>query len=292
MVWNKTTSIKVWIRIQRILWLLFILVGGLYLTQNYWQPKYYEWRCAGIAAELTEKYGIVVRYGDPSEFFVPPGKPLENNPEEGFLIEPSNMYYAINALDGVRSALSIYPPNLIQKHLNAVFVAGMIKTYGTEIGASYHKSWIFLSALKKYELSGGDIYELNLHHEFSSLLINGENFPSSDWVAVNAPNFKYPTKIIDVVQAAAIESRKDPKDAHLWYQSGFVHDYGMSSLNNDFNMYAELAMTHPQRLKKLSLEYPRIHAKTQILVEFYTSLAPELGAYFKSVGLAGASATD
>jgi hypothetical protein len=51
-------------------------------------------------------------------------------------------------------------------------------------------------------------------------------------------------------------------------------------------MYAEIAMTNPETLVQLARQYPKIKAKTDILVSFYSSLAPELDAYFKAVGLA------
>lgn len=61
----------------------------------------------------------------------------------------------------------------------------------------------------------------------------------------------------------------------------------MSDMENDFNTYAELAMTQPEKLKQLVAQYPRIKQKTQILVDFYSGLAPELEDYFVGVGLSG-----
>ena len=72
----------------------------------------------------------------------------------------------------------------------------------------------------------------------------------------------------------------------MGYAAGFVHDYGMSDMENDFNTYAELAMTQPEKLIQLAEQYPKIKEKTRILVDFYNSLAPELAAYLKKCGLA------
>jgi hypothetical protein len=286
MTWDKSTRMKLGLKLRRIQWLLTILVVGLLLTQNCWQSAYHNWRCGHIAAELSEKYGIIVRYGDPSEFYVPPLAPLVDIPENGFMIGRSDVRSAHTALVGVRDAISKYPTAVIQKNLSAVFISGIIKSHGTPAGGSYFYSWIYLSAIEDFENLGFELYAENFHHELSSLLLKNGNFPSVRWHDVNEPGFKYLSRQIDVIRAAAPESRRDPKDAPSWFRAGFVHDYGMSSMNNDFNMYAVLAMAHPQRLKELAQEYPKIKAKTQILVEFYTSLAPELGAYFKSVGLA------
>lgn len=202
------------------------------------------------------------------------------------------MQYAHMALRGVRDAISKYPPEIIKNNISAVFISGTIKSHNVQIGGSYFKKWIYLSALEKYEQAGIELYAQNFHHELSSLLIDHDGFPSKRWHAVNESDFKYLSRQVEVVHSAAQENRKDPREAPKWYAAGFVHDYGMSSMENDFNMYAELAMTHPQRLKELAQAYPKIKAKTQILVEFYTSLAPELGAYFKSMGLADNTATE
>jgi hypothetical protein len=285
MAWDKSTRMKIGLKLRHIQCLLLILIGGLLLTKDYWGPAYYNWRCNRIASEFNEKYGIVVRYGDPSEFYVPPKKPLVDIPKEGFFIGQTDSRSALTALIGVRDALSKYPVAIIKKNLSAVFISGIIKTDGVQIGGSYVYSWIYLSATEEFEHFGSEHYAEKLHHELSSLLLINGNFPSVRWHDVNEPDFKYLSRQIDVIRAAAPENRRNPNDATAWFRAGFVHDYGMSSLNNDFNMYAVLAMAHPQRLKELAQEYPKIKAKTQILVEFYSGLAPELGEYFKSAGL-------
>lgn len=61
----------------------------------------------------------------------------------------------------------------------------------------------------------------------------------------------------------------------------------MSNLENDFKTYAALAMTCPATLKQWMRQYPKIKAKTDILVAFYTLLDSEFKKYFIDVGLAG-----
>ena len=262
------------------------MIVALVWTQDYWQPWIDHWRCSRIAAELSDKYDLIVRYGDPSEFYVLPLPPIFNIPEEGLFVEPvANIHYALTALRGARAALDQYPPVLIRRYLKAIFVAGVIKIRWVQGGARYYNSWIYLSALKKYEPLGKSLYSLNFHHELSSLFLQGSAFPIEDWFAANEPDFRYLTRKIDVIRAAAAESRRDPNEAPSWHQAGFVDDYGMASMENDYNTFAELAMTHPEQLKKLALQYPRIKAKTRLLVRFYSSLAPELKQYFDRAGL-------
>jgi hypothetical protein len=269
----------------RFLILCAIFLILILLARHQWQPFLDRWRCRSIAEELSKHYGLVVRYGDPTEFYVQPEKPLENVLSKGFFIERTDPHFAITALLGVRRALASYPVALIKKNVSAVFITGMIKTYGVQIGGSYFKTWIYLSALQKYEQAGIELYVLNFHHELSSLFMNATDFKLDRWAAINEDDFNYLPRQIDVVNAASNENCRDSKATDGLYQAGFVDAYGMSSLENDVNMYAELAMTHPGRLRELAAQYPRIRAKTRILVEFYSSLAPELRDYFKHHGL-------
>jgi hypothetical protein len=267
--------------------IIFWPLAVILVTQFLWQPCFYNWRCERIASELEQQYDLVVRFGDPSEFYIPPLSPLVDVPSKGFLIEPSNSLYAITALKGVSSALEKYPLSLIKKNLKAIFISGMIKSYGVQIGGSYFNQWIYLSALEGFENESDAVenYEEKFHHELSSLFLKNAPLPTIRWHLANEPGFKYLPSEVDVIHAASQENRRDPKEATSWYKAGFVHDYGMSSMENDFNMYAALAMTHPEELKKLAYQYPRIQAKTCIIVDFYSDLAPELGGYMASVGL-------
>ncbi len=275
---TKKTIYRIW---HFILWPCIIIL----VTQPIWLPFFDSWRCKRIALELEKQFGLVVRYGDPSEFYVSPLPPTDNNPDEGYFIGRADEVSVPAALRGIREALGKYPPVLIRKYLTAVFISGKIMIYGVEGSGTYLNSWIYLAALKKHKQADSDFYARILHHEISSLFINNAKFPSIRWHLTNEPGFKYLPTQKDVVRSASPENRRDPKEAPSWYRAGFVHYYGMSSMENDFNMYAELAMTHPEQLKKLADQYPRIQAKTWILVDFYSSLAPELGDYLASAGL-------
>ncbi len=275
---------KIGYNIKRVIAGLLIVIGTIWLTNGIWQPRYDGWRCGRIAAELSKQYGLVVRYGDPADFYVPP---LPAQEYKGYFIGRTNLHSAHMAIEGVQRALAKYPHTLIRKFLKAVFIAGTIKIYNVEAGGTYLNSWIYISATSDCDPLGPHLYEKILHHELSSLLLVGAEFPIEKWESANPQNFHYLSSAAEIVKAAEGKSRQNIQKAPLMYERGFIHDYGMSSLNNDFNMYAELAMTDLVRLKALAQQYPRIKAKTKILVRFYSSLAPELEVYFTSAGLIG-----
>lgn len=247
------------------------------------QPYIDKNRTDKIASELAERYGLVVRYGDPSAFNVSP-EPVAHM-IHGFEMEPTNPSAAHNAIVGIRDGLSKYPAELIKNNLAAVFIAGSIIADGIDAGGTVLGKWIYVSADQLDVSRNPETYAETLHHEFSSILMREHNFPTILWALANKPGFKYLEKGMDIIKAAGRDNRQNPEKARQWYDVGLVHDYGMSSMTNDVNTYAELAMTHPDKLIQLSKQYPRIMYKTKIFVDFYTSLTPDLGVYFKSVGL-------
>lgn len=268
-----------------ILRLVILLAAFFVFAQDSWRPYFDNWRCGRKAAEISKQYGLVVKYGDPTKFFIPPAPPASNDPEIGFYIGPSNAHSALIALQGIQTALKKYPKNFILKHLKAIFIPGILKLYNVEVGGTLFQSWIYISATPDSDFFGSLMYEKILHHEFSSIVMDSAAFPVDKWCAINEPSFKYLAKTIDIVYATKGKSRNEKKSAQQWYKLGFVHSYGMSSIHNDFNMYAELAMAEPKKLIQLVKQYPKIREKTQILVDFYSNLAPELAAYFKESGL-------
>jgi len=300
------------ILMQCMLWLGLAMISYGSITE-FVIPFIDNVRIKKISKELTDRYGLVVCYGDPSEFRVPPFKAITENEE--LHIEKADKHYVLTALKGIKSALFKYPPTLIRKYLSAVFVAGIIKGKEVYAAGTYHNSWIYISTSGKDPLNPNK-YSETFHHELSSLFLKGPlskslpreqstlfayspystpiydpgvepikapKFPLERWSRTNKTNFKYPEQDSEYIRT--VKNFRKPEEAPSWYKAGFVDDYGMSSLENDVNTYAEIAMVHPEKLKKLAEQYPRIEAKTKIFVEFYASLAPELRDYFKSVGL-------
>jgi hypothetical protein len=237
-----------------------------------------------IAKELQARYGLVVRYGDPAEFFVPPLERIDTKGSH-IRIEAAQKRHVAVALKGVALALKKYPPDLIHRYLSAVFVARTLEIDGVTGAAMFANQWIYVATPAR-DGQAVQSFELSLHHELSSLFFYGGDFPTLRWHLVNDAQFRYLEDHANIIKAAAPANRQDPRKAREWYAAGFVSDYGMSSMENDVNTYAELAMGDPQKLRQLCDQYPRIAEKKKIFVGFYTRLAPELGAYFESEHLA------
>lgn len=237
-----------------------------------------------LSTEIADNYGLVVRFEDPAKFYSPPLQIVGEAQDSSMTLEKVEKACVPEVLAGVRDALRRYPPALVKRYLSAVFVVGRIRILDVDGAATFSKSGIYLAA-PRWDGLGTLSYELSVHHEFSTLLFYGARFPVTDWYLVNPMDFKYLDKYEDIIRAADLKSRKQSKTASECYVAGFVSDYGMSSMANDFGTYAEMALGEPAKLKLLASKYSLIRRKKDLLVKFYTGLAPQMCNYFKTVGL-------
>jgi hypothetical protein len=73
----------------------------------------------------------------------------------------------------------------------------------------------------------------------------------------------------------AIEHGSKPLINEKLYHDGFLDKYGQSTLENDFNLYAEMAFTQPQKLKRLTKKFPRIKQKAELTRSYYTGISKD-----------------
>ena len=69
------------------------------------------------------------------------------------------------------------------------------------------------------------------------------------------------------------------------HRQGFVAAYGQTSLDNDWNTYAEKVFGHGADFAEEIKAYPSMQQKTRQMIEIYGSFAPAFQAYFKLTGL-------
>lgn len=265
-------------------WLALVLLVGA-LGAAFLRAPWEQRRIDRLADDIAQRYDIVLRFGDPSDFHLPPYPPAPD------LIhaEPADPYDVYSALRGIDLALSVYPTGLIKQHLAAIFIAGDLEIGEVRAAGTYLYAWIYISAAGDLADRGPAYIAETVHHELSSLLFLSGRFPTARWLAANPADFDYLPTPEAVLEAAG--THQDPVLAETWYRSGFVSDYGLSSLENDVNTFAEMAFGRPDDLRALAGRYPGIAEKLSVLIDFYTGLAPEMGRYFETAGLKGGSST-
>jgi hypothetical protein len=69
--------------------------------------------------------------------------------------------------------------------------------------------------------------------------------------------------------------------------TGFLNAYGATSIENDFNMYAEEMFGFPDYVACLAQKYPLIRRKLDFVMETYVAIDPAFTERFRKLGLAG-----
>lgn len=187
-------------------------------------------------------------------------------------------WLALRALD---TALDAYPDAFLTSSAPDILLTGDLTLLGFDIGGTVQPpSWVLLAT--DYVRPGLTAYvQQSFHHEFSSVLIKNTPFPEQEWAALLPQGFAWPTT--DAQRLAATQDYAD--DLNGFYQRGFVSDYGVSSLENDINTYAEHLMHDPQGLAELAQNHPMIRAKTLLIRGYYIGLHPEFAAKFNLTAL-------
>jgi hypothetical protein len=229
------------------------------------------------AAELGTRHGLRIDYGAPASFYVPPYG-AEDAAIPGGLATPAVLSTLPHALDGIEEALALYPAAFVSTLCKAVFVCGFLTLDGAEAGGTFGPAWLILVASSKVPASG--IYEtcrLGMHHELSSLIwaklpdlpVRWSMLMPAGWV---------PAK----TNAEALSHGQEetaPADS-------FLSAYGATTLENDFNVYAETLFAFPSRLLATANRSPAVARKAALVLEAYERLDPRFRDPFTRQGFA------
>jgi hypothetical protein len=133
----------------------------------------------------------------------------------------------------------------------------------------------------------------NFHHEFSSLLLSCHGFFLNPWIGKNPLGFKY----LQEKSANWTTIWRDIKfygeGTEVDYRKGFINNYGQTNFENDFNEYAAMIFTYPQKFKKIMNKYPRVRGKFLLFLDFYHKIDPIFTEeYLLSGKKAGSSESD
>jgi hypothetical protein len=222
---------------------------------------------------LEREYGISIEYDDASGIL----------PELWRVPPASGEATAIDELELSRYArvlaaeLQKYPADVISANLEHIYLIGKLRLFGADYGGTSLGKSIFLTSGSRAR--GYDAYYLEslFHHEFSSVLLRHHSFPELRWKALNPAGFTYTDDDADVLQAIA---RGELSGNAVLYEQGFIAEYGHTTLENDFNLYAETVFVDPDRMQALINEHRAIREKYYLLKEFYLNVSPNFQDVF------------
>jgi hypothetical protein len=234
------------------------------------------------ARSLGERHGLLIGYGPPDTFFVPPYGAGDAHIVNGMAttVEPGSMPAA---LDGIEQSLGAYPAGFYARFCKAIFICGSLSLDGAEAGGTYGRAWIILAASMKVGVAG--IFEtvrLGVHHEFSSLIWLRNPPLIARWTTF-LPVGWAPAANNAIALAAAVNDEKSTGQADR--TDGFLSNYGATNAENDFNVYAEVIFSNAKRVARLAKVYPVVAHKTAMLMAAYTNLDSRFESVFQSMGL-------
>lgn len=172
----------------------------------------------------------------------------------------------------MRRALKKYPPQVLRKHLEAVYVLAELRYSGVDTGGTNSRTCVYVKA---GDPAGGftDAHlEGVFHAEFSSILLRNEmrRFDDEAWQAINPPGFRYLGNGVD-----AIKQRKAGTKLQAGlHEEGFLKQYSQSSLENDFNGFATLLFAGDPKMWAIIDKYPKLQRKVALAIAFYQQLDP------------------
>jgi hypothetical protein len=228
------------------------------------------------ADAIGRAHSIYIGYDGPETFFVAPWTSRD-------AVRPNDVMTRVDldkvpvALDGIEQALAVYPPGFVATRCKAVFICGSLTLDGARAGGTYGPAWIVLVARLSFDFSIYATALFGIHHELSSLVWHTRLDLPSRWHTLLPVGYSGARDNAEALKAAA--SGDDDVDR------GFLSPYGATSVENDFNVYAEVVFTDAARVKALAGTHPVIAQKLALLMDAYTSLDSRFEDIFKKLGL-------
>ncbi len=193
------------------------------------------------------------------------------------------------ALDLVDDAFAVYPAGFVPRVLKTVALASHIDVWGEDAGGFYHDHMIAVN-FEGLEDGGTHSFDVDtVHHELSSIVRRETTFNVTTWEAANPKGFRYMS--LQGYKAVLADAGPVAGDAAL-HRAGFVSQYGQTSLDNDWNTYAERIFGHGTEFARWLTVEPARRPKTRLLMDVYMSLDPRFTAYFQHTGLTKAASAN
>ena len=215
----------------------------------------------GFFPEIHKTYAVKVNYEFSESIF--PKHWLE--PPISGMGEQIDSSVALGMKQIIVDFLSSYSTKFINTNLDEVYLLKGMYFYYEIYGGTYFKKRIYIVNDGTYE----DRMLANLHHEFSSILLKRYSnlFPFKEWYGINESEFKYLGNGIEMLGQSDLDDQSDEL-----LSSGFLSKYATSSLENDFNVFAQWIFTKPNELSELCTNHEKINEKHKLVMTFYNQI--------------------
>ncbi|MBA7584480.1 hypothetical protein ES708_26435 [subsurface metagenome] len=181
-------------------------------------------------------------------------------------------------------ALNKYPVKVLKENLGKLYILKSMNFYGVDYGGTNDEKYRVYITSNGIDMGYTALFiEKEFHHEFSSILF--KKFEESEWRQINPADFVYFDEQTGG-SGAIREGRASQEFDTKMHEAGFLYEYAQSTLENDFNSFAENIFVNDGDLFKLVEEYEKLSLKLDLIVDFYSSINPRFTLeYFKGISL-------
>ncbi|WP_152248706.1 hypothetical protein [Xanthomonas maliensis] len=253
-----------------------LAMGGLLL----WRARDADEQTANVPLDtqaIARRHGVAVLTGAPATLTVSPhGVPIARQLPQVSLL-PLDGAVPQATLQGLDAALAVYPQGAFGRLCRAIVLVRQLRFAGAEGGGTAGGDFIVLASDPNRSAQSNRVTaRLGVHHEFSSLIWQRQPAMTIRWRLLMPAGWQpAPT-------AAEALSRNEEAAPPL--ASGVLSAYGATSLENDFNTYAEIAFDDPARMRNLA-RMPIVAAKLAVLREAYVATDPAFAELFARLQL-------
>ncbi|XOZ32166.1 hypothetical protein ACMDCT_08080 [Halomonadaceae bacterium KBTZ08] len=213
-------------------------------------------------AELEDRFGITVSFALGEEGLPDAWRSPPLSAEASPAAESCMRQWILLA----KRELGSYRAPVIRSHVSTVHFFRDLTINGITYGGTIFEDELFLTLDCNGNYTESYIAKL-IHHELSSVFMHASNFDTNTWSDLNPPGFEYMQSQKAIM--ASIDEDTEMTGSEYLFGQGLLADYSRTGVENDFNLYAEVALTEPGRLQELAERYPRIRQKTALLMKLY-----------------------
>jgi hypothetical protein len=176
---------------------------------------------------------------------------------------------AARTVELIEAFLARYPPALIRTNLHHIYLLGRLVVYGRRFGGTCSEDSIYLANEGLGAGYSSGFLTATLHHEFSSMLYLNYEPPNEQWNNVNGKGWQYAGygSAFDVLERVDLHERSEQL-----HSQGFLTKYAQTSLEEDFNTFAESLFTEPLWLISAASQHEKIWLKLKLITAFYRKL--------------------
>jgi hypothetical protein len=239
--------------------LLFVLCSFTFAACSSFSPT---------LKSIEDSYGVKI-ISDYSPLIFPAEWRNAKIPPVATQIDPDQLErydYVLNV------AFRSYPKSVIRKNLKNVYLLGSLTIFGVSAGGTYSDDSLYLVGFPE-ERGYTDLFLIEFfHHEFSSILLKNYKLDEAKWSGTNPRWFKYGRGGIDAIRRGHASLVGTPE----LYQNGFLSEYSMSSIEEDFNVFSQKVFARPALMSARINRYPYLKKKFTVWAEFYSKIDSRL----------------